>query len=453
MIKIQRISDFQHQFSFTNQQEQFSVFYARYLESDLGKIYTAIPWDCLVKKFRVKDCKKGPTSMFSPRGKLALMFLKHYACCSDRRLIEQLNGNIEYQFFCDLYLGVERLSNYKIVSEIRCELAEKLDIDKIQQELYDHWSAHIQDKHSLTVDATCYESDLRHPTDQKLLWECVDWNYRQLRSLCKARKVHLPRTKYNKWKGRYISYSKMRKKTSKKRTRLTRSLLMLLKKLNDELDQVEKFFDDPLPSSYYKRRATIKKIYPQQYQLFTTGEKPKGRIVSISKNYLRPIVRGKEIKPVEFGAKVNKYQIGGISFIEHISFDAFHEGIRFKETIFKSQKMTRTKIRIAGADAIYATNVNRRFSTQNNIRTDFKRKGRASTKHESHRKKLSEMITKERASRLEGSFGKEKEHYHLKKVKARTKQTEVLWIFFGIHTANAFEIGRRMYQKQLHLAA
>ncbi|QTD38423.1 hypothetical protein JL193_03760 [Polaribacter batillariae] len=58
------------------------------------------------------------------------------------------------------------------------------------------------------------------------------------------------------------------------------------------------------------------------------------------------------------------------------------------------------------------------------------------------------MITKERASRLEGSFGKEKEHYHLKKIKAKTKSNEILWIFFGIHTANALEIGRRMLKLQ-----
>lgn len=453
MIKIRRISDFQHQFSFLDQHEHFEVFYERFLESDLGKIFMAIPWDGLVKKFRLKDCKKGPTSIFSPRGKLALMLLKHYASCSDRRLIEQLNGNYEYQFFCDIYLGSERIENYKIVSEIRCELAVKLDIEKIQQELYNYWSGHIQDSHSLTIDATCYESELRYPSSQKLLWECVDWTYQQLREQCKSQKVPLPRTKYNKWRVRYISYSKMRKKTIKKRKALTRSQLMLLDKLNKELDRVEKLNEDPFLATYYRRRSTIKKIYHQQYQLFTFGKTPKDRIVSIGKDYLRPIVRGKEIKAVEFGAKVNKYQIDGINFIEHISFDAFHEGIRFKDTIFKAQKMTRTKTKIAGADSIYATNVNRRFCTQNNIRTDFKRKGRASTKHEPHRKQLSEMITKERASRLEGSFGKEKEHYHLKKVKARTEATEILWIFFGIHTANALEIGRRMYHDRQRLAA
>ena len=50
--------------------------------------------------------------------------------------------------------------------------------------------------------------------------------------------------------------------------------------------------------------------------------------MSIDKPYISPIIRGKEIKRVEFGAKVHKLQIDGIPFIEHLSFDAFHEGIR-----------------------------------------------------------------------------------------------------------------------------
>jgi hypothetical protein len=38
---------------------------------------------------------------------------------------------------------------------------------------------------------------------------------------------------------------------------------------------------------------------------------------------------------------------------------------------------------------------------------------------------------------LEGSFGTEKQHYGLDKIKARTKPNEIVWIVFGIHTANA----------------
>ena len=451
MYNIRRFDNFQHTFSFTSHTEQFDVFFDRFLEGDLGKIYSAVPWRELIRTFGLDDAQKGPLSIFGPQGKLALMFLKHYGCCSDKRLVEQLNGNIDYQFFCGIDLGSDRLVNYKIVSEIRCELAKKLDMDKVQQVLFDSWSPHITDKHSIVMDATCYESEVRYPTNEKLLWESVDWSYRQLKAICKALGIKTPRTKYLKWKRRNTSYSKMRRKTKPKRKRLDRSLLLLLDKIDGELCELEKRHNLQMPKMYHRRRATIKKIYAQQHEIFHTGEKPKGRIVSIAKDYLRPIVRGKEVKPVEFGAKVNKYQIDGINFIEHLNFNAFHEGNRFQDTVFKAQRLTRTKTRLAGADAIYATNKNRRFATKYNIKTDFKRKGRAG-KHEKQRKQMAAMITKERATRLEGSFGKEKEHYHLKKIKARTKETETLWIFFGIHTANALEIGRRM-AKTLQQAA
>ena len=452
MHKIRRISDFQHTFSFSSQTEQFDIFYDRFLCSDLGKIYRGVPWDDLVRSFGLKESKKGPACIFSPKGKLALMFLKHYSGGSDRSLMEHLNGNLEWQFFCGIYLGRERLANFKAISEIRCELSKKLDMDKVQEVFYKHWSPQIADKHSLVMDATCYESYLRYPTNVKLLWESVEWLHRLMGHLCKQVRVPVPRSKYLKWKKRYVSYSKMRRKTKKKKRALTRGLLLLLKKFSDELDHLEARYGMVMTKDQYRRRATAKKIYGQQHAYFYRGIKPKARIVSLDKDYIRPIVRGKETKAVEFGAKVNKFQIDGIGFIEHLSFGAFHEGNRFQDTVFKAQRLTKVKTRLAGADAIYATNKNRKFTTRYNIHTDFKRKGRAG-KHEKHRRQLANAITKERASRLEGSFGKEKEHYHLKKIKARTKTTEILWIFFGIHTANALEIGRRMAREELQKAA
>ncbi len=452
MSKIQRISGLQHEFSFLNPSDNFNAYFNRFLESDLGKIYTAIPWDNLVSVFKIKEKIKGTKNYFSPKGKLALMFLKHYGGCSDKRLIEQLNSNIDYQFFCDIHLGHHRLTNYKIVSQIRCELSTKLNILKTEKVLFNSWSGFIKDQHSITVDATCYESEVRYPTDQKLLWESVHWTHHQIRTICKGLKVRLPRSKYIKWKKRYINYSKTRRKTYKNRRKLTRSLLWLLEKLNKELDIIEARYDFEMTGLYYKRRRIIKRIQRQQKQYFKTGKPPKDRIVSISKSYLRPIVRGKEIKAVEFGAKVNKLQIDGINFIQKISFDNFNEGTQFKNTIYKAQGLTKTKVKITGADAIYATNKNRVFATSNQIQTDFKLKGKPS-KHYKQQKQLKTIITKERASRLEGSFGKEKEHYHLKKIKAKTKPTEILWIFFGIHTANALEIGRRMQQQTLEKIA
>lgn len=134
------------------------------------------------------------------------------------------------------------------------------------------------------------------------------------------------------------------------------------------------------------------------------------------------------------------------TLIEHLSFNAFNEGIRLIQTIFLAQPLTKKKVKIVSADAIYANNKNRKFVTKHDIKTDFKPKGRRS-KHRKHQDQLAQMITKERASRLEGSFGTDKEHFLLKKNLARTRKTEILMIFFGIHTSNALNIGRRITKK------
>ncbi len=77
-----------------------------FLATRLGAVYRAIPWEELVSAFGIREPNKGPRSIFSPWGKLALMFLKHYAGCSDRKLVEHLNSNLHYQIFCDVVLPV-----------------------------------------------------------------------------------------------------------------------------------------------------------------------------------------------------------------------------------------------------------------------------------------------------------------------------------------------------------
>ena len=69
----------------------------------------------------------------------------------------------------------------------------------------------------------------------------------------------------------------------------------------------------------------------------------------------------------------------------------------------------------------------------------------------SEEKKGKDLVRKElarvRATAMEGSFGTQKEHYDLRRVKARTKLTEILYIFFGIHTANVVQLADRIEQR------
>jgi hypothetical protein len=63
----------------------------------------------------------------------------------------------------------------------------------------------------------------------------------------------------------------------------------------------------------------------QRYLHENPGKKVADRIVSLYKPYIRPIVRGKENKSVEFGIKVHMMQVDGINIIEHYSYDAYNE--------------------------------------------------------------------------------------------------------------------------------
>jgi hypothetical protein len=444
MRKIRRLFESTPEISFLSPEKEFSLYLEAFKESELGRIYQAIPWDIIVKKLKIRENRKGPDLTFGPQGMVALMFLKSYLSCSDQMLINHLNGNIQFQIFCGILLGTERIKNFKIVSDIRCSLARKLDIKELQDVLAGYWKPYLRDPNIMLEDATCYETSMRYPTNVKLLWESTEWTYEQLKVICKYLKIRMPRNKYEEQRTRYNTYSRKRKKTFKETLKRTRSLLYLLGKLLGLLRRIEDQYQDQLdlPEKYHKRIGLISKILKQQKEIFKTGKSVPDRIVSIAKSYIRPIVRGKEIKPVEFGAKVNMVQFDGINFIEHLSFNAFNEGTRLVKSIRYGRSLF-GKITHISADDIYATNANRKYTTGAHIVTNFKRKGRAG-KHEEHRKIISRELRKERATRMEGSFGTEKEYYGLQRIRARTELNEVLWIFFGVHTANAVRIAKRL---------
>jgi hypothetical protein len=448
MVKLHRIFNFSPEINFNSPQKEFELYWQSFLSSELGKLYQSIPWRALIKSMHLRESRKGPNRMFGPQSMLALMFLKSYVGCSDRKLVEYLNGNIDFQLFCGIFLGPERISNYKIVSEIRCELSKELNIKELQKVLAEHWKPYMNQTNIMLTDATCYETSMRYPTNVKLLWESVDWCYGQMIHMCKFLKIRMPRNKYHEQRDKYMNYSRKRKKTRKETRVRIRSLLHLQEKLLEQLKKIERENTDRLQMSkkYYDRIKIIKTVLKQQQQMFETGESVPDRIVSIAKSYIRPIVRGKEVKTVEFGSKVNMIQFDGINFIEHLSFSAFHEGIRLKKSVWYGRDLFGLISHIGG-DAIYATNANRTWCAKQNIYHSFQRKGRAG-KYEDQRIIMAAEIRKERATRMEGSFGTEKEYYGLQKIKARTMMNEILWIFFGVHTANAVRIAKRLAKEK-----
>lgn len=453
MRKIQKLADLQPSLAFS-EYDIFSQYQDSFYKSELGGLYRSLPFVELALEMGLKSSRLGRKSYFTAEGKLALMVLKSYTGLSDRDLVAQLNANLHYQLFCGVRINpLHPLDNFKIVSEIRCELARKLEINSLQKVLASCWKPYLNDTHVLMSDATCYESDVRFPTDVKLLWEGIEWLYGQVKGMVKLLGLRLPRNKYDKQRKRYRIYSKKRKRSVVETRVLRRSLLHLLGKLIGQSEDIIVQNKDKLslPPRFHKRLSIIKKVLIQQQERFA-GKEVKGLIVSIDKDYIRPIVRGKESKRVEFGAKVNSIQIDGINFIEHLSFEAFHEGIRLPQCIDLQQSLLRKRVGHVAADALYATNYNRKYCRSKGIFTGFVRKGKPAN-DEKERSSLRRELNKERSTRLEGSFGTEKQHYSLSRIKARTKKTEILWIFFGIHTANAVRMISRMQDIRQRQAA
>ena len=423
--------------------------------SKLGELHAIIPWATLESQLPDRAAKKGPTPYFSNRGMIALMFLKHYTGLSDSKLIESINHNTSHQLFCGMKLGnLELVRDTGIVSRVRSHLARHLDLELFQQELAGCWKADISQPNFMKMDATCFESHIRYPTDSKLLWECCQWVYGRLFQMRKTLGIPLgkPKERYDEQKRKQLSYSRLQRKAHKKTGRRIKSLLHLLNRgcwlMIDLLkDERAKLLTG---SGFYQRLDTVFRIHDQQKFLRENpGQKVKGRIVSLHKPYLRPIKRGKERKPNEFGAKVHMLQSDGLCIIEHLDWDAFHEGKRLEASIEMHERLLAPCHQLS-ADRAYASNGNRKHCTKMGIQTGFAGKGRKPPKPI---RKLKAALNLERSTRLEGAFGNQKNNYLLARVKARNASNEKLWIFFGVFTANAVWVSKKRKKTRLEMAA
>ena len=452
-MKLQKIGDIQPTLPFT-EYDFLKKYRESFAVSELGRIRALLPLkemaDELASHFPKKH-SRGNTPMFPPDGEVALMFLKPYTGLSDDGLIEMLNGSIHMQMFCGVLIDPSRpIKDGKIVSAIRNRLAPRLDIVRQQSVLYKKWDSMLKDKDLCMSDATCYESHLRYPTDIKLMWECCEWLHKLLQKTCREQGERLPRSKYNEVAKARLAYAKQRKPKKSATRRMQRRLLKLLGKLIGQWNCLCRLYAPVihLSAEQDKRIMAIKEVHRQQTDHFNKKE-VKHRIVSIDRPYIRPIVRGKENKRVEFGAKVNNIQVDGISFIEHHSFEAFNEGTRLKQCVEYQESLTGVKVTRIGMDTIYANNENRKYCTERGITTNFVRKGPKPKDEPADISTARRIIGNLRATGMEGSPGTQMQHIGVGRIAARNRHSETLLLFFGIHMANTAILAARQLAVEL----
>jgi hypothetical protein len=418
-----------------------------FMKTDLGKLHQCFPFEELTKLFPGTSGIGRPPIM-DIKGGIALQVLKAYLNLSDAKLVARLNSDWVLQYFCGIRLGPGQwIKDKDLVGRWRRYLARHINYETFQHKLAEHWKPHMNNTQAVLMDATCYESHLRYPTDVKLLWECCQWLWAVIDVHYKAKGLSKPRRKEKQQRTAFLNYQKRRRKTHKLERKRRRSLLLFLEKGLKKWDDLVFKYGVLLSQKDHERLQTIRLVYQQQQARFDDPDyQIKNRIVSLHKDYIRPIVRGKETKRTEFGAKVHCFQVDGISFVEHLSFEAFNESTRLKSTVSLHRKYF-GQTRQLGADRIYATNANRRFCAIKGMATSFVRKG-PKPKQPTPRDEMRKILAAARASAMEGAFGNEKLHYGLQKVKAKTEATETLWIYFGIWTASAQKIAKRLARSQ-----
>ena len=178
---------------------------------------------------------------------------------------------------------------------------------------------------TMIVDATCAPSNIRYPQDVSLLNEARENAEKLLDVLHDPADGKKPRTYRKRARKDYLKYTRCRKHTAKMTRKAIGKQLAYLRRDLDAIDG-KLSLGKNLPPRQAERLGTIRAVYEQQKYMYDnrTHSVP-DRIVSVSQPFVRPIVRGKAGKPVEFGAKLDISVVDGWTRLECCSFDTCNE--------------------------------------------------------------------------------------------------------------------------------
>ena len=184
---------------------------------------------------------------------------------------------------------------------------------------------------TMIVDTTCAPSNIRYPQDVSLLNEARENAEKLLDVLHDPADGKKPRTYRKRARKDYLKYTRCRKHTAKMtRKAIGKQLAYLRRDLNAIDGKLS--LGKNLPSRQAERLDTIRTVYEQQKYMYDnrTHSVP-DRIVSVRQPFVRPIVRGKAGKLMEFGAKLDISVVDGWTRLECCSFDAYNEAGNLRE--------------------------------------------------------------------------------------------------------------------------
>lgn len=291
---------------------------------------------------------------------------------------------------------------------------------------------------TLIVDATCAPSNIRFPQDVSLLDESRENAEKLIDHLQKQSNQPKPRTYRKNAHKDSLAYMRSRRHTEKKTRKAIRRQLQYLRR---DLSIIDTMLASGLKLTprQSERLNVIRKVYEQQKYMYDnhTHAVP-DRIVSVSQPFIRPIVRGKAAKPVEFGAKLDISVSNGWTRLECWSFDPYNESTKLIETIERFRLREGHYPERVLADKIYRNRENLRYCKMHGIRLSGPALGRP--KKDEIRDKLQDYMDQNDRVEVERRISLAKRKCNLGTVRTKLEPTVGFTIAMSIVVLNLRKI-------------
>jgi len=449
------------------------------------KLRDCIPWDELSESYYKTLCSRLGRPAKDAGIVIGAVIIKHKLSISDEETVEQIRENPYLQYFIglkgfqaqapfasSLLVEIRKRMGQTVFDEFHEAIIETveprrtkksvkaIDDDNDDNDVSNSGAGDSSDAATameaaqsladellrnhgkLILDATVAEQAIRYPTDLGLLNEARELSERiidELHAQSNRPQKKKPRTYREIARKAYLSLVKLRRPSNRKRRAGIRQQLQFLqrnlKHIEEMLTQYPPGTPIPLPNGLLRRYWVLPHLYRQQYEMYKTNTRRcDDRIVSISQPYLRPIIRGKQGRTVEFGAKISVSLTGeGLAHVDKLHWDAQHEGHDLEAQVEAYKKRYGYYPEVVIADTLYGSRDNRSYLERNHIRFAGKPLGRPPKITPENKDELMRLKAQRRQEYreripIEGKFGQGKYGYRLNNIRAKRADTSVTWI-------------------------
>ncbi len=413
------------------------------------KLSKLIPWDEVVDQYNKLFTSSEGKPPINGRVVIGAVIIKHMLELTDRETIQQIQENMFMQYFIgyssfnndepfspSLFplirerLGLDLMTKISdLIIKHSTQIADKGDnnIDQPSDTNHDGQTTEAENQGKLLLDATVAPQNITYPTDLKLLNAAREKSEELIDKLyAKSSLESKPRTYRKIARKDFLNVIKKKAKSHEEIHKANKIQLQYLTRNIGYLNDFYNYFHSnlPLKPKELEYIETIKVVYAQQLTMNQNRTRTiEDRIVNLHQPHVRPIVRGKEGKKVEFGSKLQVSLVNGYTFIDKLSWDNFNEGTCLKDSVEQYKIRHGFYPKEVLADKIYCSRDNRAYLKSLNIELRAKPLGRPSKESA-----LSNHVSPGERNPIEAKFGQAKVGYGMNNIRAKLRTTSESWI-------------------------